>query len=100
MSKQHHHVTLTPRPDKTAETRELLARAEELVTSKQPENGPTSWCASVSEDGKKFFVAALFENQKAVDFHQANLADIAKEFGAMMAAPLEITIHTVIAAAS
>jgi quinol monooxygenase YgiN len=100
MSRQHHHVTLAPRPDKIAETRELLTRAEELVTSKQPENGPTSWCASVSEDGEKFFVAALFENQEAVDFHQANLADIVEEFGAMVAAPPEYTIGTVIAAAS
>ena len=27
MPRQHHHATYTPRPDKIAETRELLARA-------------------------------------------------------------------------
>ena len=60
-SRQHHRAILTPRADKIDETRELLTRARELVTSKQPENGPTTWCASISEDGEQFNVDALFE---------------------------------------
>jgi hypothetical protein len=65
MSRQHHHVTLTPRPDKIAETRELLTRAEVLVTSKQSENGPTSWCASVSEDVSSFGSGAHARREQA-----------------------------------
>lgn len=100
MPGEHQHVTITPQPDKVDETRDLLNQVAELVTSKQPDNGPTSWWASISEDGRQFFVEALFENQEAVEFHQANIADVFAQFFDVVAEPPETIIGQVVAAAT
>lgn len=39
-SAQHQHVTLTPRPDKIAETRDIIARTAARVAAAGPWNGP------------------------------------------------------------
>ena len=100
ISPQHHHVTLTSRPDKASDTRDLLARCAERVASKKAENGPLSWCASVGDDDGVFFIDALFETQEAVDFHVANIADIVANFGPLIAAPPETLINPVLASAN
>ena len=99
MSREHQQFAFTPQPDRISEARELLEAVAERVTSKLAENGPSSWCASVSEDGQQFFVEALFESQEAIEFHQANIADLFVKFEPLLAAPPEINIRSVIAAA-
>ena len=99
LSAQHQHVTLTPRPDKLAETRDIIARTVAQVAAAGPGNGPTSYCITAAEDGQQFFVEALFDSQEAVAFHEANVAELVEEFGAVMAAPPEWTIRSVIAVA-
>jgi quinol monooxygenase YgiN len=99
ISTQHHYATLTCQPDKASETRELLAQCAERVASKQPENGPVSWCASTGDDCV-FFIHALFETQEAADFHVANIADIVASFGPLMAAPPATIITPVLASAN
>lgn len=96
ISTQHHHVTLTSRPDKASEARELLAQCAERIASKRPENGPASWCASAGDADGVFFVDALFESQEAADFHVANIADIVANFGPLMAAPPQTVITRVL----
>ena len=96
MSAQHHHVTLTSKPDKATEARELLAQCAERVASKRAENGPVSWCASAGGEEGVFFVDALFETQEAADFQVANVADIVANFGLLMAAPPETIITPVL----
>ena len=100
ISAQHQHVTLTPRPDKIAETRDIIARTAERVAAERPANGPTSYCITESEDGQQFFVEALFDSQEAVEFHETNVAELVEEFGAVMAAPPEWTIRSVVAVAN
>jgi quinol monooxygenase YgiN len=100
ISTQHHHVTLTAQPAKASETRELLAQCAQRVTPKKSENGPVNWCASAGDDDGVFFVDALFENQGAVDFHAANIADIVANFGPLMAAPPQTIITAVIVSAN
>lgn len=100
ISTQHHNVTLTCQPDKVSETRELLAQCAERIASKQPENGPVSWCASAGDDDCVFFIHALFETQEAADFHVANIADIVAHFGSMMAAPPATVITPVFVSAN
>lgn len=97
LSAQHQHVMLTPRPDKIAETRDIIARTVAQVAAAGPGNGPTSYCITAADDGQQFFVEALFDSQEAVDFHEANVAELVEEFGGVMAAPPEWTIRSVIA---
>lgn len=98
MPMEYQHVTVTPQPDKVAEVRDLLDQVAALVTAKKAENGPMSWCATVSDDGKQFFVEALFENQEAIEFHQANIGDVFVKFFDLIAEPPETTILSVVAA--
>lgn len=100
ISTQHHYATLTCQLDKVSETRELLAQCAERVASKQPENGPVSWCASAGEDDCVFFIHALFETQEAADFHVANIADIVANFRPLMAAPPATIITPVLVSAN
>lgn len=59
-----------------------------------------SWCASVGEHEGVFFIDALFDNQVAVDFQVANVADIVANFDPLMAAPPETIITPVLASAN
>jgi hypothetical protein len=61
ISTQHHYATLTCQPDKASETRELLAQCAERVASKQPENGPVSWCASTTH---RFFEVSMTKQEQ------------------------------------
>ena len=99
MPGEHQHVTITPQPDKVAETRDLLDQVAELVKSKKAEGGPISWSASISEDGKQFFVDALFEDQKAIEFRQTNIAELFMKFFDLVAAPPQTIIGEVTATA-
>ena len=84
---QHHHVTLRPRADQVDATRALLLQCAMLVIDRKEENGPLSWCASFDETNQVFFVEALFPNQEAVVFHQANIKPVLKKFSACISAP-------------
>lgn len=99
MTRQHHHVTLTPQPDKIDKARELVMRCEERVSARREENGPRSWFASYDPERKQFYIEALFDNDAAVAFHQDNIKDIVGAFGALMAARPETVIHQVICTA-
>lgn len=96
---QHHHVKLTPQADKLSETRELLLECAQQVALHKHENGPSSWCATYDETAQVFYVEALFADEQAVKFHQANISDIVKRFGSVMAKPPETMILHVFAVA-
>lgn len=95
ISQQHHHAILTPQPDKIDQTRALLEECAERVRARKHEGGPLSWCASYDEEKRVFCVEALFPDQAAVAFHQANIQDIVARFGPMMAARPETVIRAV-----
>ena len=95
VAKQHHHVILTPRPDKIDETRRLLQECARLVAARKAENGPTSWCFGFDDVAKAFFVEALFPSRDSVAFHQSNVSATVKQFGALMAKPPETIIRPV-----
>lgn len=99
MTRQHHHVTLTPQPDKIAEARELLVQCEQRVSARRDENGPRSWFASFDPEKKQFYVEALFDDDAAVAFHQENIKHIVGAFSALMAARPETIIRPVFVAA-
>ncbi|MCA9676391.1 MAG: hypothetical protein H6722_29840 [Sandaracinus sp.] len=94
-SKQHHHVTLVPQPDQIEAARALLVQCAERVSAKRKEGGPLSWCASYDETKRTFYVDALFADEAAVAFHQANIRDLLAGFGAIMAARPETVIRPV-----
>jgi len=96
---QHRQAIMTPKPDKIEEVRELLIQCEQQISSKKAEGGPISWCASFDEETNQFIVASVFANEEALQFHQNNIGAILKSVPALLAAPLETTVHSVFAVA-
>lgn len=96
-ARQHHHVILVPQPDKVEAARKLLEQCAERVAAKKSENGPLAWSAAYDEENKRFLVEALFADEAAVKFHQANIGDLVAAFAPMMAARPETIIRPVFA---
>jgi quinol monooxygenase YgiN len=91
----HRRATMTPKPDKIAQIRELLIKCEEQISLKKAEGGPVSWFASFDETTNLFFVDSIFANEEALAFHQNNIGPILKGIPSLLAAPLETAIHPV-----
>ncbi|MBI1349738.1 MAG: hypothetical protein GC156_01300 [Actinomycetales bacterium] len=96
---QVHHVTLIPQADKVEQTRALLVQCAERVAAARPDNGPLAWRASFDEEVGALIVDAIFPDEEAVAFHQANIKDIVATFAPMMAAPPITEIRMVFTAA-
>ena len=96
--KQQHSVTLTPRPEHIAATRDLLEQCAARVVARRDEGGPLAWSAAFDSARGCFQVEALFADDAAVAFHQANIKDLVAQFGTMMAARPETVIREVFAA--
>lgn len=96
---EHRRATMTPQMDKIAEIQELLTQCEKQISLKKAEGGPVSWFASFDETTNKFYVDSIFASPDALAFHQQNIGPILKNLPPMLAAPLETTIHPVLALA-
>lgn len=92
---QHHSVTLIPKADKIGAARDLLEQCAARVAARKAEGGPASWSAAFDAETGRFYVEAAFQNSAAVAFHQANIEDLVRQFGSMMAARPETIVRPV-----
>ena len=94
-TRQHHHITVHPKPEHIHATRGLLLECALLVHNRKAEIGPLSWFASFDDAEQTFHVEVLFYNQEAVAFHKENIQPILKKVNAFTITPPVTTVREV-----
>ena len=72
----HNRGTFKVKPEKFDEFKDLVIESQKLIEAKRSLNGPMNWDASFHRESNLIYIDGVFENQKAVVFHQNNIKEI------------------------